>query len=125
MIERDVIRTYQDFQVYKDSFSLAMEIFRITALFPKEERYSLVDQMRRAARSIPANLAEGWAKRKYESVFKKHLYDCVGSCEEMKVWLDFALECGYIDAVKYSELKNRYGKVGAMLFGLIDKWQTF
>lgn len=87
-----MIKTYKDLDVYQLSFELSMELFRITKDFPSEERYNLTDQIRRAARSIPSNLAEGWAKRKYERVFRRHLMDCIGSCEETKVCLDFSLE---------------------------------
>lgn len=123
--EKKQVRTYRDLNVYQLSFELAMNVYRITKDFPSEERYSLVDQMRRSARSIPANLAEGWAKRKYENVFKRHLYDCIGSCEEIKVWLEFALKCSYLDENRYEDLRGKYAEVGAMLSSLVDKWQTF
>ncbi len=102
-----------------------MEVFKISARFPKEERYGLIDQMKRAARSIPANLAEGWAKRKYENIFKRHLYDCIGSCEEMKVWLEFAKSCNFLDPENFEQLYKKYSQIGAMLASLADKWQTF
>ena len=124
-MEKKKIKTYRDLNVYELSFELAMEMFRISAKFPKEERYGLADQMKRASRSIPANLAEGWAKRKFENIFKRHLLDCIGSCEEMKVWLEFALKCNYLNQKDYDDFIGKYSKVGAMLSSLLDKWQTF
>lgn len=123
--KRPVIKTYRDLHVYTKSFEFAMDIFKLTSEFPKEEKYSLVNQMRRSSRSISANIAEGWAKRKYENVFKRHLIDAVGSCVEMKVWLDFALECEYIYSDKYTDVISGYDEVGKMLHSLIDRWVSF
>jgi len=117
--------TYRDFNVYRQSFDLAMEIFHETKHFPRAEQYSLIDQIRRAARSVPANIAEGWAKRKYENVFKRHIYDAMGSCEEVRVWLEFALECQYMDDTIFVRLNKKCSEVGAMLSSLANKWQTF
>ena len=111
--------------MYKLSYALAMEIFEISKSFPKEETYSLTDQLRRSSRSIPANIAEGWAKRKYENVFIRHLNDSLGSCEETKVWLDFACDCKYTKIEEYQRLVKGYSEVGAMLISLMKKWQTF
>ena len=122
-MEKKVVRTYRDLNVYQQSFELAMTIFEITKAFPVEERYGLTDQMRRSSRSIPSNLAEGWAKRKHPNVFRRHLLDAIGSCEEVKVWLDFASRCQYISKEKQVELQGQYAQVGAMLFSLENKWE--
>ncbi|MFH1654842.1 MAG: four helix bundle protein [Pseudomonadota bacterium] len=98
---QEKIKTCKDLVVFTKSFESAMGIFRLTGKFPKEERYSLIDQMRRSSRSIPANIAECWAKRRFENVFKRHLLDSIGSCEDVKVWLDFASKCKYIDEATY------------------------
>ena len=111
--------------MYQLAYKLAIEIFHFTKDFPKEETYSLTSQIRKSSRSIPANIAEGWAKRKYESVFLRHLIDSNGSCEETKVWLDFAKDCQYIDLTQFNFFLDRYKEVGAMLNSLINKWQTF
>ena len=124
-LEKKKIKTYRDFNVFQQAMELASEIFKISARFPTEERYALIDQIRRAARSIPANLAEGWGKRNYENVFKRHLYDCIGSCEEVQVWLEIALRCNYLNRDKYELLRGRYAEVGAMLGSLANRWQTF
>ena len=122
-MEKKVVRTYRDLNVYQQSFELAMAIFEITKAFPAEERYGLTDQVRRSSRSIPSNLAEGWAKRKYPNVFRRHLFDAIGSCEEVKVWLDFAFRCQYIGKEKQTELQGQYAQVGAMLFSLENNWK--
>jgi len=93
--------------------------------FPREERYLLCDQMRRSSRSIPSNIAEGWAKRKFENVFKKHLIDSIGSCEEMLVWCEFSKECDYIGVDVYERFVDKYREVGVMLDSLLKKWVTF
>ncbi|MGB8225258.1 MAG: four helix bundle protein [Sedimentisphaerales bacterium] len=123
--ENPTIKTYRDLIVYQLSYKLAMEIFEITKKFPKEEIYSIVTQIRKSSRSVPANIAEGWAKRRYENVFIRHLNDSNGSCEETKVWLDFSKDCKYILIDVYTRLLNEYNRVGAMLNSLMDNWETF
>lgn len=76
------IKTFTDLQVYRSAHQLAMEVFELSKLFPKEEKYSLTDQIRRASRSVAVNIAEGWGKRAYENLFKRHLIDAIGSLEE-------------------------------------------
>ncbi|HQB07427.1 MAG TPA: four helix bundle protein [Rectinema sp.] len=122
---REKIKTYRDLIVYTKSFDLAMELFRLTSTFPREEKYGLTDQIRRASRSIPANIAEGWAKRTFENIFKRHLIDSSGSCEETMVWLEFSFRCNYIDSEKYNYYSQQYDEVGKMLFALHDKWCTY
>ena len=119
------VRSYEDLKVFQLSYKLAMEVFWLTKHFPKEEIYSLTDQVRRSSRSIPVNIVEGWAKRKYENVFKRHLIDSVGSCDETKVWLKFSLDCKYIDEDRHNYLLEQYEEVGKMLRSLHDNWQTF
>ena len=111
--------------VYRLSYKLAMEIFKITKKIPKDETYSLTTQIRKSSRSVPANIGEGWAKRKYENVFMRHLNDANGSCEETKIWLDFSRDCEYITVEQHDSITNGYNEVGAMLNSLIQNWQTF
>ena len=122
--EQTVIKSYKDLSVYQLSYSLAMEVFWLTKKFPKEERYSLTDQLLRASRSATANIVEGWAKRHYENVFKRHLLDSIGSCDETKVWLDLAFDCEYITANEHKGLVDRYEELGKMLHGLFENWRT-
>lgn len=123
--EKKTIRTYRDLNVYQLSYKLAVNIFNLTRNFPKEETYSLTSQICRSSRSVPANICEGWTKRKYENVFFKHLNDANGSCEETKTWLDFARDCNYISSNEHDSLMSDYREVGAMLNSLIINWQTF
>lgn len=120
-----MIQNYKDLIVYQKSFESAMSIFNLTKNFPKEEIYSLTDQIRRASRSVTANIVEGWAKRKFENVFKKHLLDSIGSCNETKLWLDFAFKCKYIKDEEHLELISQYDEIGKMLSSLLKKWQKF
>jgi len=119
------IKSYKDLKVYRLSYKLAIEIFHLSKKFPKEEIYSLTAQIRNSSRSVPANIAEGWAKRRYEQVFKRHLIDAIGSCEETKVWLDFSYDCDYIKSNEHKNFSVRYEEVSKMLNGLLEKWQTF
>jgi four helix bundle protein len=119
------IQKCEDLEVYKLSFDLAMEIFKITKSFPKEETYSLVDQIRRSSRSVAANISEGFAKRKYPDVFLRHLNISMGSSAETLTWLKFAHECRYITKEQYEKLADQYDKVSAMLYKLTQNWEKF
>ena len=120
-----VVYRCKDLNVYNESFESAVRIFKITCNFPKEERYSLTDQVRRSSRSVAANIREGFAKRKYKDVFLRHLNDALGSSEETLTWLEFALRSDYINKENFAELSECYNKIGAMLFKLIKNWQKF
>ncbi len=87
--------------------------------------YSLTDQIRRASRSVAANIVEGWAKRKYENVLKKHLIGSIGSCDETKLWLYFAFDCKYMKTDDYNNLMNKYQEIGKILKGLFENWTTY
>ncbi|MBI5328564.1 MAG: four helix bundle protein [Deltaproteobacteria bacterium] len=102
-----------------------MEIFELSKKFPKEEQYALTTQIRNSSRSIPANIAEGWAKRKYINVFKRHIIDAIGSCDETKVWIDFALDCKYISEEKHRIVTDDCNEIGRMLNGLYENWKSF
>lgn len=120
-----MIKSYKDFKVYELSYKLAMKIFELSKKFPKEEQYALTTQIRNSSRSIPANIAEGWAKRKYINVFKRHIIDAIGSCDETKVWIDFALDCKYISEEKHRIATDDCNEIGRMLNGLYENWKTF
>ena len=124
-MERKPIKTYQDLKVFKLAYSSAMDIFSLTKRFPREELYSLTDQIRRSSRSVSANIVEGWAKREYENVFKRQLVDAIGSCEETKLWLNFARDCGYSSQDESELSMRKWDEVGKMLHGLHDNWRTF
>jgi four helix bundle protein len=90
------IENHTDLLVYQKAFDAAMRIFELSKLFPKEETYSLTDQIRRSSRSVCANLAEGWRKRRYQAVFINKLADTEGEAAETQAWLEFAVKCKYL-----------------------------
>lgn len=118
------IQSIKDLKVYNIAFDLAMEIFKLSLNFPIEEKYSLTDQIRRSSRSVAINIREGFAKRRYENVFVRHLNDSLGSSEETRGWLDFSISCGYINKKSHENLDSRYDEVNAMLFSLMNNWKT-
>ena len=122
---RNEYRGYRDLKVYQLSYRLALDIHNISKTFPKEEKYSLTGQIRRSSRSIPANLAEAWKKRRYEKAFVAKVIDAAGEAGETEVWLDFSKDFGYLDVSKYKELMSKYDEVNRMLFGMIDKADKF
>ena len=96
----DKIRTHKDLKVYQLSFEAGMEVFQLTKNFPKEERYSLTDQIRRSSRSVSGNLAEAFRKRRYPKSFVAKLTDSEGEAAETQTWLDYALACEYMNKNK-------------------------
>ena len=122
---RKPIQSCRDLDVFNLAYTLAMEVFRLATRFPKEERYALVDQMRRSSRGVCGNIVEGFAKRRYAKVFKSSLNDALGESEETKLWLDFALDCEYASADEHKKLTVGYGQVSAMLWTLMTKWESF
>ncbi len=121
----DIYRGYRDLKVFQKSYQLALEIQEKTKCFPVEEKYSLTDQIRRSSRSVPANLAEAWKKRRYEKAFISKLIDCAGEAGETEVWLDFSKDFRYMDESKYNNLMIRYDEVNRMLYGMVDKANKF
>ena len=117
------IQNVQDLAIYTRSFDLAMEIFKIAKHFPSEEKYSLTSQIVRSSRSVSANIREGYAKRHYEQIFIRHLVDSLGSSEETRCWLDFALACGYLEAKSHIDISERYAELSAMIFSLQKNWR--
>jgi four helix bundle protein len=120
-----MIKSYKDLEVYRKSFGVAMDIFWMTRKFPKEEIYSLTSQITRSSRSVSANITEGWAKRNYESVFKQHLVHSLGSCAETQTWVDFALECKYIEEKVHKEFTSELEQIGKMLNKLHQNWKSY
>jgi four helix bundle protein len=95
MEKRKKAKTHEDLEVYQIAFEAAMQIFDLSKKFPVEERSSLTDQIRRSSRSVCANLAEAWRKRRYKAAFLAKLNDCESEAAEVQVWLKFAVRCGY------------------------------
>ncbi|PRY91366.1 four helix bundle protein [Marinilabilia salmonicolor] len=117
-----MIKSYKDLTVYNRSFKAAMDIYWMTRNFPKEEIYSLTSQIVRSSRSISSNILEGWAKRTYDLVFKQHLINSLGSCSETETWLNFALECQYINNETYNRFIIELDQIGKMLNKLHQNW---
>jgi four helix bundle protein len=120
-----MFRGHRDLKVFQLAYRLAMEIFHLSRNFPREEVYSLTDQIRRSSRSVAANLAEGFRKRRYPNMLVNKLTDCDGEATETQVWLDFALDCGYMSKENYDHLTNGYEEVGRMLSGMMANPRRF
>ena len=106
---------FQDLFAYKKSFALSMRIFEITKSFPKEEIYSLTDQIRRSSRSVPVTIAEAYRKRVYPKHFYSKLPDSDGENSETQVWLEFAFSCKYISNDVYQELLSESIEIGKLI----------
>jgi four helix bundle protein len=117
--------SYKDLEVYKLARQLSLEIFKASKSFPKEEMYSLTDQIRRASRSVGAQIAEAWAKRRYEKHFISKLTDADGEQQETKHWIETAFDCDYLSAVQSKDWLERYASVGRMLNSMINKAPQF
>ena len=105
-MSKKIVR-HQDLQVYRKAFEAGIQIFEISKQFPKEETYSLTDQVRRASRSVCANIAEAWRRRRYEAAYVSKLNEAEGEGAETQTWLEFAVRCGYVSpevGQSYSEL---------------------
>ncbi|MCY1659952.1 four helix bundle protein [Chryseobacterium sp. SL1] len=122
------IKFHQDLKVYQKSFETAMMIFELSKLLPKEELYSLTDQIRRSSRSVSANISEAWGKRKYEKSFIAKLTDSEAEARETQTWLQFALACNYINEEQFKILNNQYNQIIGMLVNMMSQsqnWCTF
>ena len=119
------IRSHQDLEVYQMGFRAAMRIFELTKGFPKEEMYSLTDQIRKSSRSVCANLAEAWRRRRYEAAFVSKLNDSEAEAAETQVWLHFSVECGDLDPSIARELYTTYDHILGKLVNMIwhpEQW---
>lgn len=119
------VKSVRDLEVYRIAFDVAMEIYNLSKDFPKEEKYSLTDQIRRSSRSICTNLAEGWRKRRYKKVFINKLSDAAQEAAETQTWLEFTLKCSYIDKKIFEKLNERYEHIFAMLTTMERKADMF
>ena len=116
---------HRDLKVYQLAYKLAMEIFHLSKHFRREELYSLTDQIRRSSRSVAANIAEGFRKRRYPNMLVSKLTDSDGEATETQVWLDFALDCGYMSQDNRDRLTAGYEEVGKMLSGMMAHPEKF
>ena len=120
-----VIESFRDLNVYQLGLKEAKQIFIVTNSFPKEEKYSLTDQIRRSSRAVNALIAESWARRRYEAAFINKINEALGEAMETQAWLDHALECEYITADKHEILDKSWQRIGAMLNKMIQRADTF
>jgi four helix bundle protein len=114
------IKTHEDLVIYQKAFEAAMTIFELSKQFPTEEKYSLTDQIRRSSRSVCANFAEAWRKRRYRAAFIAKLSDCEAESAETQVWLKFAVKCQYISTEQGRELYLTYNQVLSGLVKMIN-----
>jgi four helix bundle protein len=119
------IRIHCELEVYQKAFDAAMQIFDLSKSFPKEETYSLTDQIRRSSRSVCSNLAEAWRKRRYEGAFINKLSDSESEAAETQVWLEFAVKCRYMNRDEAAALYKTYDGVLATLVGMINHPETW
>ena len=124
-MERKLYRGFRDLKVYQLSFQLAVEIYNETKSFPKEEKYSLTDQIRRSSRSVPTNISEAWSKRRYPKSFVSKLIDSNAEASETTVWLDFSLDHNYITKERHVYFLGKYDEVAKMLNSMINQPEKF
>jgi len=118
-------KSFRDLDVYQKAKSVAKVIFEVTQSFPKGEMYSLTDQVRRSSRSIGAQIAEAWAKRRYKKHFVSKLTDADGEQQETQHWIDTAQDCGYLEQVQVEKLEKTLSEIGSMLNSMINKADLF
>lgn len=125
MAKLEYATSFRDLIVYRKARELALEIFRLTKRFPKEEAYSLTDQIRRSSRSIGAQMAEAWAKRRYEKHFVSKLTDSDGEQQETQHWIEIGRDCEYISRQEAEDLLQKCSEIGRLLGGMIAKAEQF
>ena len=116
-----LIQTHRDLHVWQDAFRFGQRIFELTRSFPQEERYSLTDQVRRSSRSVTANLAEAWIKRRYKAAFVLKLNDAMAEAAETQTWLEIAAGCGYLDGPTFEALHQEYHNLIGKLVSMSRK----
>ena len=116
---------YVDLEAFKKAYALAMDIFEISKSFPKEEKYSLTDQVRRSSRSVCANFGEAYRRRKYPAHFVSKLADSDAENTETEIWIKFSFDCKYINEQKYNDFTEKCAEVGRMLGFMIQNPDKF
>lgn len=118
-------KSFRELDVYQNALQLAVEIHQFCKTLPKEEKYSLADQMRRASRSVCSNISENWRKRRYKAAFRAKLSDSETEAAEMQCWLDVSLKLLYMKEEMYIDFDSRYEKVISQIITMIrdaDRW---
>ena len=119
------IVSHCDLELYRKAFDVSMKIFTLSKQFPKAETYSLIDQIRRSSRSVYANLAEAWRKRRYEASFVCKLTDAEGEAAETQTWIQYAVRCGYLDRNIGADLFRAYEEILRLLVAMINKTESW
>ena len=109
---------FEDLEVFRRAYQISLEIHRLSLKLPKIEQFGLGEQMRRASKSIAANIAEGYAKRRSQPEFNRFIHIAIGSADEMRVWVRYCLDLGYIDVSQWEHFKTEYSEIAKMLNGL-------
>jgi len=120
-----MVEHFRQLRVYQQAFESAMRIFELSSAWPKEERYSLIDQIRRSSRSVCANIAEAWRKRRYVAHFVSKLSDADSEAAETQSWLGFALRCGYLSEAEFNKLNQDYESISGGLVKMMteaERW---
>jgi four helix bundle protein len=120
-----MIKSFRELEVYKLALAESKKIFVLTKSFPKDERYSLTDQIRRSSRAVGAMIAEAWARRRYQAVFVNKIDEALGEATETQAWLDHTLNCEYINSEQYRQLDDAWQHIGAMLNKMIQQADSF
>ena len=124
MANDTIVRSFEDLEVYQRAYRLALELHKLSLNFPKLEQFALADQIRRASKSICANLAEGFARQRSSSPdFHRFIVLALGSSDEMRVWLSFCADLDYVPKPEAERLRQDYSIVARMLHGLKNKWK--
>jgi four helix bundle protein len=118
-------KSFRDLKVYQAAREAALRIFAMTKNFPREERYALIDQVRRSSRAVNAMIAEAWARRRYKAAFVNKIDEALGEANETQSWLDDALDDEYLSQEEFTDLDNRYQAIGGMLSRMIDRADDF
>jgi len=119
------IRSFKELRVWQNAMDAAMEVFELSKKFPVEERYSLTDQFRRSSRSVAANIAEAWRKRRYPAAFVSKLNDAESEAAESQTWIEFSVRCNYLNHDLAAELDRQYEQILGQLVTMIehpDQW---
>src|SRR5882757_275880 len=120
-----IIRSFRDLRAYQQARSEANRVFEMTRMFPKEERFSLTDQIRRSSRAVKSMIAEAWGHRRYQAAFVSKLTDAIGEANETQSWLDDALDCGYISKTQHQDFDAAWQAIGGLITNMVTKADDF
>jgi four helix bundle protein len=117
------VASFEDLEVFRRAYAISLEVHRVSLTLPAIEQHALCDRLRRTSKSIPANLAEGFGKRRSSNEVKRFVGMALGSADEMRVWIRYCLDLGYIDKVRWQGWRDEYQEIARMLQGLLRVWR--